>query len=901
VELVMANSQLLDLLRRAVMAEFVLEALPEIEAGKPIDLARVYLYAVRHKMERDITTGRTFTSLADKLYFLCELAWEMLSEDKMSINYREFPDRLRVLFKNEVKEQKHLDHWHYDMMGQTMLIRNDDGDYSPAHRSLLEFFVAYKLAAELGLLADDFLEMAQKQSGIDENLEPQFYKWSNYWRRDVDDKGVRELIAPLAGFKQESLEYLRDTFGKIPLTKAILDLLLPALNLEVKYREPNQLLELIKSTKVANVGYLGGNAAAILVRLNSDVLEYQDLNNTNLAHANLVNAGLRGTNLSGANLENCQITRVFGSISAINMSKDNRQFFTAHDDGTIRIWDLYSCQELKKLIGHHKNVNCLVLSPDGKFLYSGGADCKIKEWKLADGNCQHTFEGHQSSINCIALSVDGQFIYSGGQDRTIKEWKLEDKICQRNFNSVPRLTDGVKSIQLTSGVLATILSSNGQYLYSGYDDGIIEEWKLADGKCKRNFVDGNYPISAITLSADGQWLYSGGSSIKEWNLADGSCQRTFRGGHYNSINSILLSDCEQLIYSSSGDATIKEWKLADGTCQRTLTGSPGSLIKPLVMSKDGQMLYSSSSNAVEEYKVIDGTYQRIFESYQDPIGTIALSEDGKFLYSSTKNGSIKEWILTSGTCQRTFREHQTLARTIVLSRDKKWLYSGSDNGLIEKWDLINCICQRTFESHQNSVRAITISENGQLLYFSGGNGMISEWNLVNDICQRTFTGQQQSISTIALSQDGKLLYSGSHNGIEEWKLANGTSRYTAVDCRIFTSNSPALSKDGRLFCYDNLNSLFLDSSAIKEWKLDGSCRNFKSNENWVSAIAISDDNQLLYLGSEDGTIEEWDVETGECLRSIDTRLCAGANITNVKGLTPAQTDSLLALGAFSDD
>ena len=99
VELVMANSQLLDLLRRAVMAEFVLEALPEIEAGKKIDLARVYLYAVRHKMERDITTGRTFTSLADKLYFLCELAWEMLSEDKMTLNYQEFPDRLRLLFK----------------------------------------------------------------------------------------------------------------------------------------------------------------------------------------------------------------------------------------------------------------------------------------------------------------------------------------------------------------------------------------------------------------------------------------------------------------------------------------------------------------------------------------------------------------------------------------------------------------------------------------------------------------------------------------------------------------------------------------------------------------------------------------------------------------------------------
>ena len=69
-------------------------------------------------MERDIKAERTFTSLADKLYFLCELSWEMLSSDRMSLNYREFPDRIRRLFGSAVQEEKDLDHWHYDMMGR---------------------------------------------------------------------------------------------------------------------------------------------------------------------------------------------------------------------------------------------------------------------------------------------------------------------------------------------------------------------------------------------------------------------------------------------------------------------------------------------------------------------------------------------------------------------------------------------------------------------------------------------------------------------------------------------------------------------------------------------------------------------------------------------------------------
>lgn len=44
VEQVMGNPQLLDLARRPVMTELILEALPDIEAGKPVDMSRVFLY-----------------------------------------------------------------------------------------------------------------------------------------------------------------------------------------------------------------------------------------------------------------------------------------------------------------------------------------------------------------------------------------------------------------------------------------------------------------------------------------------------------------------------------------------------------------------------------------------------------------------------------------------------------------------------------------------------------------------------------------------------------------------------------------------------------------------------------------------------------------------------------------
>ena len=391
VEKVMGNQQLLDLARRPVMTEFILEALPAIEAGKPIDISRVYLYAVRQKMERDIKAQRTFTSLADKLYFLCELAWEMLSTNQMSLNYRLFPDRLRRLFQEEVREQKDLDHWHYDMMGQTMLVRNAEGDYSPAHRSLLEFFVAYKFAAELSILAPDFLEVAQQQSHVDNSLLPQKYCWSDYYRREVEATGDIKKIAPLEDFAQESFTHLRQTLGEEKIAKAVLDLLLPM----VQVSSFPELLRLLQETRGKNseaVNYLGGNAASILVAIKQDALNYQNLSNAVIRGANLTNAFFYEANLSGADLTDGVFTKVLGSVFSVALSPDDQLLAAGDSTGIVRILEVATGRELFSYQGHSSSVNSVAWSGDSQMVASGSSDGTVKLWDVKTGQCIKTID-----------------------------------------------------------------------------------------------------------------------------------------------------------------------------------------------------------------------------------------------------------------------------------------------------------------------------------------------------------------------------------------------------------------------------------------------------------------------------------------------------------------------------
>lgn len=306
VERVIGNNLLLDLARRPVMTELILEALPEVEAGKPVDLSRIYLYAVKRKMERDIKADRTFTSLADKMYFLCELAWEMISTDRMSLNYRLFPDQLRRLFGETVSEQKDLDHWHYDMMGQTMLIRNADGDYMPAHRSLLEFFVAYKFAAQMGALVPDFTEVAVTQASayVDDTVPARTYTWSDYFQRKFSPTGEVVPRPPLQTFSQDSFIELSKSVGKQPLSPAIQALMKGMLDIQ-------QLYPLVQATREYapdEVLYTGGNATTLIHYLGG-TFENCDLHGVYLKGAILHACNFTQANLFQAKFDEVQIKR----------------------------------------------------------------------------------------------------------------------------------------------------------------------------------------------------------------------------------------------------------------------------------------------------------------------------------------------------------------------------------------------------------------------------------------------------------------------------------------------------------------------------------------------------------------------------------------------------------------
>jgi WD40 repeat protein len=75
----------------------------------------------------------------------------------------------------------------------------------------------------------------------------------------------------------------------------------------------------------------------------------------------------------------------------------------------------------------------------------------------------------------------------------------------------------------------------------------------------------------------------------------------------------------------------------------------------------------------------------------------------------------------------------------------------------------------------------------------------------------------------------------------------------------------------------------------------------QGHTDWVESVTFGKDGKNIVSGSWDGTAKIWNIETGECLKTLRSdRLYENMNITGVKGLTEAEILSLKALGAVDD-
>ena len=216
-------------------------------------------------------------------------------------------------------------------------------------------------------------------------------------------------------------------------------------------------------------------------------------------------------------------------VNALAFSSDNLKLASAHDNGTIFIWDVQSGQQLVQCAGHETSIYQLSWSPDSKWLCAAqnSSGNSIRIWDGNTGQCLKCFgaDGHSNATQACDLSADGLFVVSGDNDGNVCFWDV----------STGQLLKNQKYLNKSCFVWDIRISPDNQNILISYSDGtifIVSSVAHSDPKVRQihNAVDVAKGATQSVWPPNGRLVaaalyYSGKICI--WDAQNGTGQTSF--------------------------------------------------------------------------------------------------------------------------------------------------------------------------------------------------------------------------------------------------------------------------------------------------------------------------------------------------------------------------------------
>lgn len=318
-------------------------------------------------------------------------------------------------------------------------------------------------------------------------------------------------------------------------------------------------------------------------------------------------------------------------VNAASFSPDGRWLATTGIDKTLRVWDLATGEQHRR-IENETALGNVKFSPDGRLLLASTADFAVRLWD-AESAQPLARMAHGDQISDFAFSPSGQHIATASKDGTVAIWET---------TSGQRLRE-LQVMEEGGFVNQVVFSPDGQRLATASDNYLGQVWDAASGDEIARIEHDGWVFSAA-FSPDGRAVATGGEdrTVFVWEATTG--REIARVEHDDWINDIAFSPDGEALATAGDDHMVYLWNPETG--ERIGALEQINPLSEIAFSSDGKWLATLERDINRALVWAWETGELAAELvHNDNLSGMALSSDGQRIATTSLDGSARVWAI----------------------------------------------------------------------------------------------------------------------------------------------------------------------------------------------------------------------------------------------------------------
>jgi WD40 repeat protein len=456
---------------------------------------------------------------------------------------------------------------------------------------------------------------------------------------------------------------------------------------------------------------------------------------------------------------------------ALALSPDGRTLATGSPDGTLRLLDMATFQEINAVSVHSGEFIVAAFAPEGHVLATGGRDCTVRLWNVSDLRPRASMTGHLASVRSVAWSRDGQLLASGADDGQTRLWDARSgalvRVCRGHVSRVWSVRFARDDATLATAsedntvrlwdlqhaadhmirlpphphaVTSVLFLPDGKSLLTACSDSHIRRWNASNGASESSLELPGKAATRLAIVPSRGILASGNvdGTVSLLDYRTGELRRTI-AGHPYAITALAISPGGRFLASDDNDqpdtflSRTRLWDLNTDS-QLLCRDWSGARFAPqrFAFSPDGRRLAIQAGSGISFCELGERRFRDLPITEHGTVWSLAYSPDGKSIACSAQDQMIRMINPNTGQEQAAFLGHSATVMALAFSPDGKTLASSSENGEVLLWNVFTAQIILSLQGHTGLVCCLTFSPDGTRLATAGaasdGSGDVLLWH-----------------------------------------------------------------------------------------------------------------------------------------------------------------------------